>query len=69
MNKQKLNILESADNLGKSSISPFERQLLHTISHTVVLYETMIYSNNNLVMCRCYISALIHGRLSGLNKY
>lgn len=104
MNKLKLIVLESADNLGKSTlsmqlstitnasiiqqpsasntlgflrrvvkekttISPFERQLLHTISHTVDLYETMLISKNNIVMDRCYISALIYGKLSGLDDY
>lgn len=104
MNKLKLIVLESADNLGKStlskqlsiitnasiiqqpsasntlgflrevvkektSISPFERKLLHSISHTVDLYETMLNSKNNIVMDRSYISALIYGKLSGLDEY
>ncbi len=104
VDKHKLVILESADNLGKStiskqlstminasilqqpsasntlgflrgivkgktSISPFERQLLHTISHTVDLYETMLYSDTNIVMDRSYISALIYGELSGLDEF
>lgn len=104
MSKPKLIILESADNLGKTTlvkllaskinatilqqpsanntlsfireivkgntpITPFARQLLHAISHTVDLYETMLNSRSNIVMDRCYISALIYGRLSGLTEY
>lgn len=102
MNKRKLIILESADNLGKStlskllaskldatimqqpssdnslsflrkivkedrSIEPFPRQLLHTISHTVDLYEKMQVGSGDIIMDRCYISALIYGKLTNLS--
>ena len=102
--KRKLVIIESANSLGKTTISkllaqkidadiiqqpspnnklgylrrivkeeididPFPRQLLHSISHIVDLYENMLMTSKNIVMDRCYISALVYGELSGLNKF
>ncbi|WP_175470048.1 hypothetical protein [Desulfoluna spongiiphila] len=52
----------------EQNIEPFARQLLHSISHTVDFYETMLISENTIVMDRCYISALVYGELCGLNQ-
>jgi len=48
------------------NIDPFARQLLHTCSHIVDAYEDFGFHNPAIVMDRCYASALVYGRMTGL---
>lgn len=48
------------------SIEPFARQLLHTCSHIVDAYEDFGAHNKAIVMDRCYASALVYGKMTGL---
>ena len=48
------------------TIEPFARQLLHTCSHIVDAYEDFGPHNTAIVMDRCYASALVYGKMTGL---
>lgn len=48
------------------NIEPFARQLLHTCSHIVDAYEDFGAKNKAIVMDRCYASALVYGKMTGL---
>ncbi|GEM_PF-4259443 len=48
------------------NIEPFARQLLHTCSHIVDAYEDFGPHNTAIVMDRCYASALVYGKMTGL---
>lgn len=50
----------------QKDIEPFARQLLHTCSHIVDAYEDFGPHNPTLVMDRCYASALVYGKMTGL---
>ena len=46
----------------------FERQLLIAVSHTVDSF-TKFSGNENIVMDRSYLSGLVYGKLTGVEKY
>ena len=48
------------------NIEPFARQLLHTCSHIVDAYEDFGAHNKAIIMDRCYASALVYGKMTGL---
>lgn len=48
---------------------PFERQLLHSVTHVVDVYELLDkITNTNIVMDRCYLSGLVYGKIMSLTE-
>lgn len=47
---------------------PFERQLMHTISHCVDAY-TLMDGSENIILDRCHLSAAVYGKVTGLTDF
>lgn len=62
-----LGFLRSIVKSSASNLTPFERQLLHTVSHTVdaFMFDKSISTH---IMDRSYISALVYGLLMGIEE-
>lgn len=50
-------------------IKPFERQLLHTVSHVVDAFMEFAVETGSLVMDRCHISTYVYGQVTNMEQW